>query len=88
VSSLVVSDLHLGSRLRHDVLTHPEPLNRLLEALEGVERLVLLGDIVELLEERADRANVAPMCNAFALTDLNADVEARIGALVKKAVSA
>jgi predicted phosphodiesterase len=52
----VISDLHLGSRLRHDVLTHPEPLHRLLAALEGVERLVLLGDIVELLEERADRA--------------------------------
>ncbi|HKO27794.1 MAG TPA: metallophosphoesterase [Solirubrobacteraceae bacterium] len=56
MSTLVVSDLHLGSRLRHDVLTHPEPLHRLLEALKGVERLVLLGDIVELLEKRADRA--------------------------------
>jgi Calcineurin-like phosphoesterase len=56
MSTLVVSDLHLGSRLRHDVLTHPEPLRRLLEALEGVERLVLLGDIVELLEKRAERA--------------------------------
>jgi hypothetical protein len=56
VSTLVVSDLHLGSRLRHDVLTHPEPLHRLLGALEGVERLVLLGDIVELLEKRAGRA--------------------------------
>jgi UDP-2,3-diacylglucosamine pyrophosphatase LpxH len=56
VSTLVVSDLHLGSRLRHDVLMRPEPLERLLEALEGVERLVLLGDIVELLENRAVRA--------------------------------
>jgi UDP-2,3-diacylglucosamine pyrophosphatase LpxH len=56
VSTLVLSDLHLGSRLRHDVLTHPEPLNRLLEALEGVERLVLLGDVVELLEGRVDHA--------------------------------
>ena len=56
MSTLVISDLHLGSRLRHDVLTHPEPLHRLLGALEGVERLVLLGDIVELLEERAGRA--------------------------------
>lgn len=55
MSTLVVSDLHLGSRLRHDVLTHAEPLHRLLEALEGVERLVLLGDIVELLEKRAER---------------------------------
>jgi hypothetical protein len=56
VSTLVVSDLHLGSRLRHDVLTQPEPLHRLLEALGGIERLVLLGDVVELLEKRADRA--------------------------------
>jgi hypothetical protein len=56
VSTLVVSDLHLGSRLRHDVLTQPEPLGRLLEALDGVERLVLLGDAVELLEERPERA--------------------------------
>jgi predicted phosphodiesterase len=56
VSTLVISDLHLGSRLRHDVLIQPEPLHRLLEALDGVERLVLLGDIVELLEKRAGRA--------------------------------
>jgi Calcineurin-like phosphoesterase len=58
VSTLVLSDLHLGSRLRHDVLTQPEPLRRLLEALEGIERLVLLGDVVELLEQRAERAMV------------------------------
>ncbi len=56
MSTLVLSDLHLGSRLRHDVLTHPEPLHRLLEALDGIDRLVLLGDVVEVLEERAERA--------------------------------
>jgi hypothetical protein len=56
VSTLVLSDLHLGSRLRHDVLTQPEPLKRLIEALEGIERLVLLGDVVELLEKPAERA--------------------------------
>jgi UDP-2,3-diacylglucosamine pyrophosphatase LpxH len=56
VSTLVLSDLHLGSRLRHDVLAHREPLDRLLEALDGIERLVLLGDVVELLEKRALRA--------------------------------
>ncbi len=56
MSTLVISDLHLGSRLRHDVLTQPEPLRRLLAALEGIERLVLLGDVVELLEKRAERA--------------------------------
>lgn len=54
--TLVISDLHLGSRLQHEVLTHPEPLSRLLEALDGVDRLVLLGDVVELLERRAREA--------------------------------
>ena len=48
--------MHLGSRLRHDVLAQPEPLDRLLVALEGIERLVLLGDIVELLEKPAEHA--------------------------------
>lgn len=59
MSTLVVSDLHLGSRLRHDVLTQPEPLDRLLGALEGVERLVLLGDVVELLEQPERAMEVA-----------------------------
>lgn len=54
--TIVVSDLHLGGRLGHDVLTRPEPLRRLLEAVDGVERLVLLGDTVELMEGRARQA--------------------------------
>lgn len=54
--TLVISDLHLGSRLRHDVLLMIEPRERLLAALEGVDRLVLLGDVVELLEGRPQRA--------------------------------
>ena len=50
--TLVISDLHLGGRLDRDVLRRPEALDALLEALDGVERLVLLGDVVELLERR------------------------------------
>lgn len=38
------------------MLTRPTPLSRLLEALDGIDRLVLLGDVVELLERRAVRA--------------------------------
>jgi predicted phosphodiesterase len=53
VRTLVVSDLHLGTRLGRDVLRRPEPLAALLDALDGVDRLVLLGDVVELLEVRA-----------------------------------
>jgi UDP-2,3-diacylglucosamine pyrophosphatase LpxH len=56
VRTLVISDLHLGDRLGHDVLRRPEPLAALVAALEDVDRLVLLGDIVELLGGRAGRA--------------------------------
>jgi UDP-2,3-diacylglucosamine pyrophosphatase LpxH len=49
VRTLVISDLHLGARLGRDVLRRPEPLEVLLAALEDVDRLVLLGDVVELL---------------------------------------
>jgi Calcineurin-like phosphoesterase len=59
VRTLVVSDLHLGARLRRDVLRQPEALEVLLDALDGVERLVLLGDIVELLEGRPAQAMAA-----------------------------
>jgi UDP-2,3-diacylglucosamine pyrophosphatase LpxH len=38
------------------VLTRPEPLRRLLGALDDIERLVLLGDIVELMQGRAQHA--------------------------------
>ncbi len=50
--TLVISDLHLGSRLQRDVLTGERPLAALLDALDGIDRLVLLGDVVELLEGR------------------------------------
>ncbi|HEV7884390.1 MAG TPA: metallophosphoesterase [Solirubrobacteraceae bacterium] len=46
--TLAISDLHLGTRSRVDVLTRPEALAVLLERLDGVDRLVLLGDVLEL----------------------------------------
>ncbi len=46
--TLIVSDLHLGSGSGSDVLRHPGPRAALLEALEDVDRLVLLGDVLEL----------------------------------------
>ena len=46
--TLVISDLHLGARTRTDVLRHPAALDALLERLDGVEQLVLLGDTLEL----------------------------------------
>jgi UDP-2,3-diacylglucosamine pyrophosphatase LpxH len=46
--TLVVSDLHLGSRSGSDVLRREGVLEALLKALERVDRLVLLGDTLEL----------------------------------------
>ncbi len=51
-----MSDLHLGARLRHDVLSRPEPLARLLAALHEGDRIVLLGDVVELMQGQPQRA--------------------------------
>jgi hypothetical protein len=50
VRTLVISDLHLGSPGRVDVLRRPELRAPLLEALDGVDRLVILGDGLELRE--------------------------------------
>ena len=50
--TLVISDLHLGSRLHRDVLRHPVALERLCARVAEVDRLVLLGDTVEMLEGR------------------------------------
>jgi UDP-2,3-diacylglucosamine pyrophosphatase LpxH len=54
--TLIISDLHLGSASRVSVLEQPEPLRRLLGEVERTDRLVLLGDVVELLEGRATAA--------------------------------
>jgi UDP-2,3-diacylglucosamine pyrophosphatase LpxH len=56
--TLVISDLHLGMRLERDVLRHRAPLAVLLDALADVERLVLLGDVVELSERNSGDALV------------------------------
>jgi Calcineurin-like phosphoesterase len=46
----VVSDLHLGGLADADVARQGRPLDALAEAVSGADRLVLLGDIVELRE--------------------------------------
>jgi predicted phosphodiesterase len=48
VRTLVVSDLHLGARTGVDILRRAAARGALLERLDGVERLVLLGDTLEL----------------------------------------
>ena len=54
--TLVVSDTHLGSRTGSDVLRHADARARLIEALDGVDRLVLLGDVLELRHGPATEA--------------------------------
>src|SRR3954453_2677896 len=46
----VVSDLHLGGLAGADVARSGRPLDALVEAVSGADRLILLGDIVELRE--------------------------------------
>jgi hypothetical protein len=44
----LISDLHLGVASDEDVLRHPAIREVLLEEIAGADRLVLLGDVVEL----------------------------------------
>jgi hypothetical protein len=52
----VLSDLHLGTRSRNDVLRDPAVRERLLGRLAGFDRLVLLGDAIELRDRPAAAA--------------------------------
>ena len=48
--TVVVSDLHLGVRAGSDLARRPAVRPRLVQAVRGADRLVLLGDILELRE--------------------------------------
>jgi hypothetical protein len=65
--ALVVSDLHLGSRAGSDVLRSDRALEAFLDALDGVDRLILLGDTLEFrqgpVHEVLERA--APVLRAI-----------------------
>ncbi len=43
----IVSDLHLGAASEADLLSRPDVFKALAEAVEGSDRLVLLGDVLE-----------------------------------------
>jgi UDP-2,3-diacylglucosamine pyrophosphatase LpxH len=59
VRTLVISDLHLGTRVHHDVLRSSVPLDILLRSLDDVDRLVLLGDTFELISRHPRRSLAA-----------------------------
>ena len=46
--TLILSDLHLGSVTRADLLRRPELRVPLIEAIADIQRVVLLGDVLEL----------------------------------------
>lgn len=52
----IVSDLHLGTTSEADVARRPEAYGRLAAALGGADRVVLLGDLLELRERPAAEA--------------------------------
>lgn len=47
----VLSDLHLGTRSQADILRQPTIRARLFDALADADRIVLLGDVIELREQ-------------------------------------
>jgi hypothetical protein len=51
MQTAIVSDLHLGTPTGEDVARDPAIRRALLEEIAGADRLVLLGDIVELREQ-------------------------------------
>jgi predicted phosphodiesterase len=59
VRTLVISDLHLGNRGGRDVLRRADPLERLTEAVAQVDRLVLLGDLAELVRRNPESSMAA-----------------------------
>ncbi len=58
-STLVVADLHVGDRGRVDVLRREGVAGPLLDAVERIDRVVLLGDSVELRNRPASQALAA-----------------------------
>jgi hypothetical protein len=61
VRTAVISDLHLGSGNEADLLRRVGFRERLLAGLEGVDRVVLLGDVIELRDR--------PIAEAFGLAE-------------------
>jgi predicted phosphodiesterase len=71
--SLVISDLHLGKSGHNDLLRRADLRAPLLDALDGVDRLVILGDGLEL-RESAHREAMETAAPLFA------ELGARLGA--------
>src|SRR5437763_10148756 len=51
MTTVVISDLHLGTRSQADVLRRSPMRKRLFERIEEADEIVLLGDVLELREQ-------------------------------------
>jgi predicted phosphodiesterase len=56
VVTAVISDLHLGTRTKDDLLARPEARGRLMRELGSADQVVLLGDSIELRDGPASEA--------------------------------
>jgi predicted phosphodiesterase len=67
VTTAIVSDLHLGTVSEADLARRPRALERLLAVAEEADRLVVLGDLIELRERPATAVldDVAPVLGAI-----------------------
>ena len=67
MTTAIVSDLHLGTVSGADVASRPRALERLLAVAEEADRLVVLGDLIELRERPATAVldDVAPVLAAI-----------------------
>jgi UDP-2,3-diacylglucosamine pyrophosphatase LpxH len=67
VATAIVSDLHLGTVSGADLARRPRALERLLAVAEEADRLVVLGDLIELRERPATAVldDIAPVLGAI-----------------------
>src|SRR4051794_3818441 len=57
--TVVLSDLHLGTRTRTDLAAHPEVRASIVHHVRGCDEVLLLGDVLELRDRPLDRALAA-----------------------------
>lgn len=67
VATAIVSDLHLGTVSGADLARRPQAMERLLAVAEQADRLVVLGDLIELRERPATAVldDIAPVLTAI-----------------------
>src|SRR2546429_234274 len=67
--ALAISDTHFGAWTGDDLLAHPYALERLAPHLEGIDELILLGDLFDFLFSTVEHA----VARAQGFLDLVAD---------------